>query len=78
MKGVCATALKRACRKLGVQKWPYRDQQCQSQRSYCQPETTAAPRQIRAATASATASAAAPSRENLVHGGRAGRDYKTW
>jgi len=30
---VCATALKRACRKLGVQKWPYRDQQCQSQRS---------------------------------------------
>jgi hypothetical protein len=31
--GVCATALKRACRKLGVQKWPYRDQQCQSQRS---------------------------------------------
>jgi hypothetical protein len=30
--GVCATALKRACRKLGVQKWPYRDQQCQSQR----------------------------------------------
>jgi len=30
--GVCATALKRTCRKLGVQKWPYRDQQCQSQR----------------------------------------------
>lgn len=31
--GVCATALKRACRKLGVQKWPYRDQQCQTHRS---------------------------------------------
>ena len=23
--GVCATAMKRVCRKLGVKKWPYRD-----------------------------------------------------
>ncbi len=38
--GVCATALKRACRKLGVQKWPYRDQQCQSQRSVGVPHET--------------------------------------
>jgi hypothetical protein len=38
--GVCATALKRACRKLGVQKWPYRDQQCQSQRSVGVPNET--------------------------------------
>ena len=67
-QGVCATALKRACRKLGVKKWPYRDQQCQSQRSYSQPESTAAQRQVRAAA----------SRENLgVNVGRAGRDSKT-
>jgi hypothetical protein len=30
---VCATALKRACRKLGVKHWPYRDQQGHTQRT---------------------------------------------
>ena len=32
-QGVCATALKRACRKLGVKHWPYRDQQGHTQRT---------------------------------------------
>lgn len=62
--GVCATALKRACRKLGVQKWPYRDQQGQTQRSFTPEENACVPKQIRAAAA-ATAAAAA-SRQALI------------
>ena len=61
-QGVCATALKRACRKLGVKKWPYRDQQCSTQRSCTAPvQNSNTGRQIRSSVAN-PAGAASDSR----------------
>jgi len=75
LQGVCATALKRGCRKLGVKKWPYRDQHSQAQRKYAQ-EDNSVGKQIRDAAAATAASTA--SRDALISMGIAvGRPRST-
>ena len=65
-QGVCATALKRACRKLGVKKWPYREQQCSIQRVCTAPvQNSNAGRQIRSSVSNPTG-AASDSRSRLA------------
>jgi hypothetical protein len=67
--GVCATAIKKACRRFGIPKWPFRDRLRRAQESFTVP-----------AAAACGEPGAAHERERMFHltvGGRAPRDAPT-